>query len=97
MSEQPDLTYCYVNLTSHNLNKLNMVEVHKVNGYRYIDNGMFLDGRNKALRAHGLKIYEKLLIKRQYKKTVKKNNIKLERLKEAAKGTKSITAWIQPR
>ncbi len=75
-----------------------------VDGYNYIDNGVFLDGRSKTLEAHrcglnggrtvdrtGEAVEEK--ITRSTKKPTK--NTKGEKLKEAAGGTNLFEKYMK--
>ena len=68
---------------------------------RHIDNGGFLDGRDKTLeeagvrsdwKGHGTKEF----IEGTKPKKTKRNteSEKVERLKKAAKGTRSIKTWV---
>ena len=69
---------------------------------RYIDNGVFLDGRSETLNKFdgGNKTLEESGVvhgKEEFTKPKKRRNIesdKVERLKKSAKGTRSIKSWF---
>ena len=78
-----------------------MVRVVRIGGYQYIDNGIFYDGRAKTFQKHGLKNCvttwsegREKPKETQEEKTQKTAKAK-ERLERAAKGTKSITAFLK--
>ena len=69
-----------------------------VKGYKCIDNGVFLDGRDKTLEEAGVQSAWKGRKEEDRPKRVVKSgeSNKVERLKRAAKGAKSINMGLNP-